>query len=356
MRQPFLFCIWLSQETFFALHLAQSGKITIFAPRCVQYRANRLLTNLRLMLGIIINPKSGKRRYRRQRLYLFKLLKHRHQPFTYKVTKYAGHATELAREFAEKGYDELLVLGGDGTLSEAVDGVMHANISDEKRREIALGLMPRGTGNDWGRFWGLTRDYRRSLDIFFNTGKKHPIDIGCLTLWRNGEAEKHYFINSVGFGVDAKTCQRAQVMKYYVGSHGLNYLLGLLSAVFTHKSIPVELSTDEGLKINEPMFTMNIGNGPYSGGGIRQNPDADPCDGVFHSMFVSRPTVKLILSAIPKLFNGRLKEISFIQNFTAREITLATNKHVMFEKDGILVDACGPYKIEIIHHAIQFLA
>lgn len=312
------------------------------------------------MLGIIINPKSGKSTYRRQRLYLFRLLKQRNQPFTYMVTKYAAHATELARELVEKGYDELLVLGGDGTLSEVIDGIMHAKVSEEQRKKVSFGLMPRGTGNDWGRFWGLTRDYRRSLDIFFNSGKKQTVDVGCLTLLRNGEEEKHYFINSVGFGIDSKTCQRAQVLKYYVGSHGLNYFFGLISAVFTHKSLEVELSvTKEGNSeervLHKPMFTMNIGNGPFSGGGIRQNPDADPRDGIFHGMFVSHPSFKMIMSALPKLFNGRLKEISFINYFTATRVELRTHQHVMFEKDGILVDACGPYRIEVMPSALQMV-
>ena len=307
------------------------------------------------MLGIIINPKSGKSAYRKQRLYLFRLLKRRHEAFTYKVTKYAAHATELACELVEKGYDRILVLGGDGTLSEVIDGIMHASVPEAQRRKVVFGLMPRGTGNDWGRFWNLTRNYKQSLDIFFNTGKAQTVDVGCLTLLRNGKEEKHYFINSVGFGIDAVTCQRAQVLKYYVGSHGLNYFFGLLSAIFRHKPVPVQLSTDEGLQLTDPLFTMNIGNGPFSGGGIRQNPDADPRDGVFHGMFVSRPTFRLIMSALPKLFNGRLKEIDFIKNFTAKSITLQTRKHIIIEKDGILVDACGPYKIDIIPSALQMM-
>ena len=307
------------------------------------------------MLGIIINPKSGKSTYRKQRLYLFHLLKQRNQHFTYKVTKYAGHATELARELVEEGYDELLVLGGDGTLSEVIDGIMHADITEENRKKISFGLMPRGTGNDWGRFWGLTRKYKDSLDIFFNTGKKQIIDVGCLTFWRSGVEEKHYFINSVGFGIDAETCVRANVLKYYVGSHGLNYFFGLLSAIFTHKSMPVEVITDEGMEFKDLLFTMNTGNGPFAGGGISVNPDADPRDGIFHVMFVGKPSFRLIMTALPKLFNGGLKDIEFIRNFTAKQVTINTKDHIKIEKDGILQDACGPYKVEIIPSALQMV-
>lgn len=307
------------------------------------------------MLGIIINPKSGRSTYRKQRLYLFNLLKQRQQTFTYRVTKYAGHAIELARELVEVGYDEILVLGGDGSLSEVIDGIMHANITDEQRKQISFGIMPRGTGNDWGRYWGLTRKYKQSLDVFFNTGKRQTVDVGCLTLYRNGEEEKHYFINSVGLGIDPEVCVRANVIKYYIGTHSLNYFFGLISAVFTHKSIPLEVTTDEGLQFKELMFTMNVGNGPFAGGGISVNPDANPSDGIFNVMFVAKPSFKLIMSAIPKLFNGGLKDIEFIRNFTAKQVTINTKEHLLFEKDGILLNACGPCTLSIIPSAMQMV-
>ena len=119
------------------------------------------------MLGIIINPKSGKKAFRAQRIYLWKLLRKRHLPFAYRVTKYAGHAIELARELVEKGYDEILILGGDGTLSEAINGIMRSTLTPEQRAKIQVGLMPRGTGNDWGRYWNLDKRFKESLRRFF---------------------------------------------------------------------------------------------------------------------------------------------------------------------------------------------
>lgn len=307
------------------------------------------------MLGIIINPKSGGTTYVKQMKYLFDVLERHCRKYTYRITCYAKHATELARELVESGCREILVLGGDGTFSEVIDGVMHAQIAEQERRNISFGLIPRGTGNDWARYWKLNSNYKRSLDIYVNSGKKKPIDIGCITLNRNSEQEKHYFVNSIGFGVDAKTVQRADVLKYYVGSHGLNYFFGLLSVVLNHKALPIEITTDTGLKISEQMFTMNIANGPYCGGGIRLNPDANPCDGMFHCMFLGRLTFQVLKSALPNLFNGGLKNVDLIRNFTARKIVLNTNDYLMFEKDGILIDACGPYTVEIIPSALQMI-
>lgn len=304
------------------------------------------------MLGIIINPKSGKNYFRAQRKYLFELLRHRHQPFTYRVTQYPDHAIECARELVEKGYDQILVLGGDGTLSEVINGIMRADVPAKERKKVRFGLMPRGTGNDWGRFWGLTKNYKRSLDLFFN-GKDQPIDVGCLTYWRNGIEHHRYFINSVGFGVDPLTCKYAIGLKPYIGSHHVNYLFGLFAALAKMKPIDMQLVCDDKEIVKAPLFTMNIGNGPFSGGGIRQNPTADPRDGKFNSMFVEKPTFGQILKAIPRLFNGKLTELPFIHSYEGKDIELNTRRHLQFEADGILMDIMGPCEVHCLHHALQ---
>ena len=304
------------------------------------------------MLGIIINPKSGKRAFRRQRIYLWKLLRKRREPFVYRVTKYAEHAIELGRELVERGCDEILVLGGDGTLSEVINGIMRADIPEEQRAKISFGIMPRGTGNDWGRFWGLTKDFKKSLDRFFN-GEKQPLDVGCITYWRNGIVHHRYFINSVGFGVDSLTCQWATTLKYYIGSHHVNYFFALLAAICVHKSQKIELIVDGKTIVNDMLFTMNIGNGPFSGGGIKQNPDADPRDGVFHSIFVQTPTFRQVLKAIPRLFNGRLTDLDFVHSFVGKEVEVNTRKHLMFEADGILENIMGPCRITCLHNALS---
>ncbi|MBQ9427666.1 MAG: hypothetical protein IJU36_08585 [Paludibacteraceae bacterium] len=304
------------------------------------------------MLAIIINPKSGKRAFRAQRVYLFRLLRRRHEPFTYRVTRYANHAIEQARELVELGYDRILVLGGDGTLSEVINGIMRAKISDEQRRRISFGLMPRGTGNDWGRFWNLTRDYKKSLERFF-AGSPQPVDVGCVTYWRNGEEHHRWFINSVGFGVDPLCCSYADKLKPYIGSHHVNYLFGLFAALVKMKPIQMLLLADESEVVKAPLYTMNIGNGPYSGGGIRQNPEADPRDGIFHSMFVEKPTFMQILKAIGSLFNGKLKDLPFVHSYSGSDIWLNTKEHLRFEADGILMDIMGPCRVTCLHHALN---
>ena len=114
------------------------------------------------------------------------------------------------------------------------------------------------------------------------------------------------------------------------------------------------LTVDGKEAVNDRLFTMNIGNGPFSGGGIRQNPEADPTDGVFNSMFICKPTFGQVLKALPKLYNGRLTELPFVYPIVGSEIEISYRKHIMFEADGILENIIGPCKVTCMHNALQF--
>lgn len=303
------------------------------------------------MLGIIINPKAGKKAMRAQRIYLWKLLRKRHQPFTYRVTKYANHALELARELVEKGYDEILVLGGDGTLSEAINGIMRANITPQQRQKITFGLMPRGTGNDFARFFGLDKRFKRSLQLFFE-GKREPIDVGCLTYWRNGVEHHRYFINSVGFGIDSLTNVYGQKLKYYIGSHHVNYLIGFFGALVKLHLEKMHLFVDGKSMVNSKMFHMNIANGPYNGGGMKQNAEADPRDGLLHGMYVEKPTLRQLVIGIGDLFNGKLYKLPFVHPFSGKDFAIETREYTQFEADGITIDIMGRFEVHCLHHAL----
>lgn len=316
------------------------------------------------MLGIIINPKSGKKSMLLQRYYLFDLLNQKQIDYTYRVTQYAGHATELARELAEAGVREFLIMGGDGTISEAVGGLMTAKIDD--RQNIRFGIMPRGTGNDFARYWKLTKNYKESLARFFD-GKAAPIDVGRVTYYRNGEEYQHYFINAMGFGIDSKTLVMAHKLKHYFGSHSLLYAMALVVVVFKHRSQMLHLKTDQGLDICEPLFNLSIGNASYCGGGINLNPKADPRDGVFHMMFIKTPTFRQIMKAVWHLFDGKLEEMDFVYSQQAKVLELEVDavddsahcgqkmNHLLYEADGIPVTACAPFKIECLPGALQFV-
>lgn len=301
--------------------------------------------------AIIINPKSGKKKFRQQRKDLFLVLKHTGIQFDYKLTKFAGHASKIAKSYVEKGYMNFLVLGGDGTMSEVINGLFSANVESTKNLKIAL--IPRGTGNDWARFWGLTRDYKKSIDVFLK-GKLQPIDIGKVVYDMEGIIESHYFINSIGLGLDAAVVNLTHRLKEVFGSHSFLYTISLLLAVFTYRAHKIKIYSDER-NISDNMFTMNIANGCYSGGGMKQTPNALPYDGLLDVMMAKKPNFIDIITALMKLFNGKLLEHPVIESFQTKNLLIQCDKSALMEADGIIVNGFSPYRVSIIPNAIQMI-
>lgn len=301
--------------------------------------------------AVIINLKSGKKNFRVQMNYLFKQLEKAGIEYEHRTTQFAGHAVLIARNFAKNNFYNFLIVGGDGTLSEVINGIFGAGIQHQHKLKIAL--IPRGTGNDWARFWGLTRDYKHSIKIFLE-GKSKSIDIGRADFLLEGESQSRFFINSIGFGLDATVAHNTNRLKRYVGSHALLYLIALVWAVFKFKPKPAKLNAVEK-QIEDVLFTMNIANGCYSGGGMKQNPDALPFDGLFDVMMARTPSFKDIITALPLVFNGKILQHPVIESFRTSELSLSTQNGNYFEADGIVVHYAPPVSIKILPGAIQMI-
>ena len=303
---------------------------------------------------IIINLKSGKKHFRQQIDYLFHQMEKNKLEYISKITQFAGHAGMIAKNYLQQGYTKYLVVGGDGTVSEVINGLFS---SDSVSGNLQIGLIPRGTGNDWARYWGLTKDYYHSIDVFLK-GNLHKIDIGKVDYHIENEQQKRFFINSIGFGLDAAVAQKTNHLKKFLGSHSVLYTIALLAAVFKFRSKQVKIASQEK-EIREAMFTMNIANACFSGGGMKQNPLAVPDDGRFDVMFAGIPTFQDILSALVYLFRGKILEHPVIQSFRTEELELSCENNEMyesiFEADGIVCHCSPPLKISVLPGAIQMI-
>jgi len=301
--------------------------------------------------AVIINPKSGKKKFRQQRKYLFLTLKHAGIRFESKVTKFAGHAAKIAKLFAEQHYQNFMVLGGDGTLHEVINGIFSANIAHTHPLKIAL--IPRGTGNDWGRFWGLTRDYKHSIDIFLK-GNTRLIDIGKVMYSVEGEAQTCFFINSIGFGLDALVAKITNKLKQYIGSHSFIYTFATLLSVFSYRASTVIIESEKG-SLERKMIAVKVANGSYSGGGMQLTPHALPYDGLLDVMIARKPGFLDVMSALPRLFNGKLLEHRIIKSFQTTNLNVTCHTNVLMEADGIIINGESPYTISIIRDAIKMV-
>ena len=302
--------------------------------------------------GVIVNPYSGKRQLSKDWIHIYRLLKKADIRFDEQLTAYPGHATEIARTMVEHGYKHLLIVGGDGTLNEVVNGIYMSN--SEHKSEVTIALVPYGTGNDWARYWNITRNYRQLARHLFQ--RKHVIvDIAEMSyIAADDTIEKRYFINAAGMGFDGTVVKITNFIKGFLGGSSWVYSLAVFIALFKLKAYPMRLIGDDKALDGE-FITVAIGNACYSGGGLKQTPDAIPTDGLLHVTALEPIKLGDIISGLIHLFKGKLPEYKRAHSFVTKRFVVETPENIYAETDGILIEAKSPYTIEIIPKALKML-
>ncbi len=302
--------------------------------------------------GVIVNPYSGKRRLQKDWTNIYYLLKKAEINFSEQLTSYAGHAIDIARTMVEAGYRHLLIVGGDGTLNEVVNGIYTSNITD--KNAVTLALVPYGTGNDWARYWGITRKRKKLTTQLFQR-KSVPIDLGKISYQdHNSHNATRYFINGAGWGFDGTVVRITNKLKHYLGGSAWVYSLSVFLTLFTLKTHRMRL-TDDHRTVQRPFFTIAIGNGCYSGGGLKQVPEANPTDGLLHITAMEQIKLRQIPSALKLLFAGRLPEHPCAHSFVTTKFTMEYESAIDAETDGVELCTTTPLQVEIVPQALHML-
>lgn len=212
----------------------------------------------------------------------------------------AGDIIRLAREITSApgtGLCHLVILGGDGTIDEALQG-----ISDLAR--VALGYIPIGSGNDFTRDMPIPRDPLKALKRILEAKETTAVDIGVTTY---GDGSSHRFIVSSGIGFDAAVCEETNrsEMKGFLNKLGLGKLtyLGIaLKQLFASRAVSCQIRLDGGepISIRKILFVAFM-NHMNEGGGFKFAPRADYRDGLLDLCVVGDLSKALILAACPPL-------------------------------------------------------
>lgn len=269
----------------------------------------------------------------------------------YFFTERVGHARELAVEVLKKGYTRLAVMGGDGTFSEVIDGLMKSNLN---LSNLLVGLIPFGTGNDWGRYWKLDRNIDKSINVLAN-GVSTAVDVGKINYSVGEKPVTRYFINAYGLGFDAKVLDLTNSLQHTFKGASWTYTLALFLTLFKHRSQVMEYEFDGEKTFKGLSYTASIGNGCYTGGGIKQTPEAVPNDGLLDVMVVKNLNLVKILKAVKLLFTGRLLEHDSVHLFKAKNIVARSEKPIISEVDGILQEFTNEIRVELLPKQINFI-
>jgi diacylglycerol kinase (ATP) len=303
--------------------------------------------------AIIVNPHAGGKKAFQFWQKLSVALQQHTIPYEIAFTEGPFHAVQLAKKFRHQSFEKFLVIGGDGTLSEVVHGIFSCSIPPNPT--ITLSIVPIGTGNDWARYWGITPVIASVVQSLLNY-KTQTIDIGQLSfVTYQGVPQTRYFINAMGEGFDAKVAKLTTYLGSIFKGKSWLYSLSVFIVPFVYRAKPIRLEFDNGLVVQKKIYTLSCGNGCYTGGGIKQTPDAVPTDGLFDVMMVESPSLWGIITGIHYLFKGKLLQHKLVQSTQTKEFTITSSFPLCIETDGISLPDTYQATVRLLPQAINFI-
>lgn len=290
----------------------------------------------------IANATAGRGRTGRKISKLIQSLNEHNFDFEIELTKAPLHAAELAGQAIADGYQKIVVVGGDGTLNETVNGIMQSG----KQADLMLGLIPEGGGNDFSLNFKLSNQIDKAIEIL-KKQKTQTVDVG--------KVENFYFINALGLGFDA---QVASISREFRHLNGLpRYLAAVLKALIRLKKFQAEFSLDN-CTLNKSFLLFSVGNGLSTGGGFLLTPEARVNDGLLDICLIEHVNRRRILSLLPHAIKGQhLKQPEVIIH-QSKMIRVKTEQILPIYFDGELPVLENPhdFTIEILPAQIRVIA
>jgi diacylglycerol kinase (ATP) len=246
-------------------------------------------------------------------------------------TVYPTHATEIARQAGEQGYEMIIAMGGDGTVHEIVNGIMQL---PEARRPI-LGVVPVGSGNDFAHAIGVPMQSDRALARALN-GEVSTIDIGVMTD-ENGRRE--YFDNTLGIGFDAVVTIRSHKLPVLRGF--LMYLTAVIQTILlNHNPALMQIEVD-GRKLEQSNLLLTLCNGPREGGGFLVAPEAKLDDGVLHYAMIRNVSRLMMFRLLPEVMRGTHGKFDPVTIDTCHKLSLEADRSLYIHADGEIYTGFG---------------
>ena len=322
---------------------------------------------------VVVNPHAGSGRTAREWENVKNALKDNGIPYEFRMTWCKSHATEIAFNAAREGARRFIAVGGDGTIHEVLGGIMlfldsftltqpqpqphsqtpaqpqphseaqpihpmpsepHSQsaqplpqaqpLPEPGRRcpsieDFTLAVIPIGSGNDWIKIHNIPDNISDTVALI-KKGSFVSQDIMKVTT----ATSCSYMINIGGVGFDARVCERVN-RKKDMGKRGrLLYISSLIHNLFHYRPSPMEIRMDGKTVFSGNCFSIAVGIGKYSGGGLRQTPDAIPDDGLADVTVIPPLPLLRIAAEARRLFDGSITKVKELVSGRCRTLTVAT--------------------------------
>ena len=293
--------------------------------------------------ALFLNPVAGRGRAKRRLPRILELLGDAGVEVTVQQSIAVGDLETQVRETVLAGTKQLIVAGGDGSIHEAVNGIMAAG------GDAALGVVPVGTGNDFAKAAGIPLDWEAATTLLARRladgASPRGIDLGRMN--------ERWFANGAGIGLDAKVTKIARAYRWPIGD--LVYLVAIFRAMMDGIATPeMRIAAGEFLW-NGPLTLANVSNGPWVGGMFHIAPMAQNDDGRLELLIAAPVTGRRILQLLPKLVRGSHMEEPEIVHSSVQRVTVSASEPVPSHLDGEVQPMQSEFEIEILPAALHLL-
>jgi len=298
-------------------------------------------------IAFIINPISGNKETQNAKKKLPKLIMQTLDTDQWLpnivFTEYAGHATELAFQYARMGFDAVVAVGGDGTVNEVAKGLVESQKSKvESAKKTALGIIPMGSGNGFARHLNIPIRPQKAIEMI-NHSEPISVDYGLA----NGKL----FVSTCGTGFDAL------IADHFAGSNKrgfATYLQNVLRDAFSYRPQNYHIVGD-GLDVTHKAFLITFANANQWGYEALIAPRASVQDGKMDIMMMSSNALLGSASLALRLFAGSIDDSHFMDTLRAKEVTLFREEEGPFHIDGDPIEMEKDIHIKIVPDGLRVL-
>jgi YegS/Rv2252/BmrU family lipid kinase len=293
---------------------------------------------------VIANPTSGNRNFSKRWKEIQQLLKNKNFDYSFAFTQFSKHEVELAQNAIQKGFRNIISVGGDGTLHHVVNGVMRQRYV--KTSNITIAVIPLGTGNDWIKTHNIPNSIKKAITII---DQRNIIlqDIGILKT----NKKTTFFNNVAGMGYDGYIVNKLKSLKY-LGSVG--YILSGLAGLLFYKKEVFKIIVNNKI-VEEKCLMAVFGICKFSGGGMQFTKDVNVNNGILNITIAKNINMIDLIINIKKLYNGQIVNHSKVTTYQTKHITIIPkSKKPFIQADGELI-ATGSVTVTVVKEAIQFI-
>jgi diacylglycerol kinase (ATP) len=293
--------------------------------------------------ALFLNPVAGRGRAKRRLPRILALLEETGVHVVVHQSVAVGDLEAQVREAVSAGATQLIVAGGDGSIHEAVNGIMSAGGG------AALGIVPVGTGNDFAKAAGIPLDWEAATTLLARRiadgAPPRSIDLGRMN--------ERWFANGAGIGLDATVTKIARSYRWPIGD--LVYLVAIFHTMLEGIATPQLLIEAGEFRWDGPLTLANVSNGPWVGGMFHIAPMAKNDDGTLELLVAAPVTRRRILQLLPKLVRGTHMAEPEIVHASVQRVRVAASAAVPSHLDGEVQPMQSEFEIEVLPGALRLL-